>query len=63
MAIRIGDRVELRGNIGMRKHFVLKLGGVVFGHADTMEKALEMKAKMEQVMIGTVTIVEELIHA
>lgn len=47
----------------MKKHFVLKLGGVVFGHAETMEKALEMKAKMEEIMIGTVTIVEELIHA
>jgi len=47
----------------VKKHYLLKLGGVVFSHAETMEKALEMKAKMEEIMIGTVTIVEEYIHA
>lgn len=42
----------------MKTSYEIRMGGVALGHADSLEKAEEMKAKMEEVMIGTAVIVE-----
>jgi hypothetical protein len=42
----------------IKTSFEIRMGGVAFGHADTLEKAKEIKAKMEEIMIGTAVIVE-----
>lgn len=42
----------------MKTSYEIRMGGVTFGRADSLEKAEEMKAKMEEVMIGTAVIVE-----
>ena len=42
----------------MKTFYEIRMGGVAFGHADTLEKAKLLAAKMEEIMIGKAVIVE-----
>lgn len=44
------------------KKFVIYMGGVAFGHADSLERAEELKAEMEKLFIAHIYIVEEFVY-
>lgn len=44
------------------KKFVIYMGGVAFGHADSLERAEVLKAEMEKLFIAHVYIVEEFVY-